>query len=138
MKKIITIALLLVAFTLAACGGGGDEAPAAGDNGPITLDFEGQDIAFDKSSVSVNAGQEVTVNFNNVGSLEHNWVLVSGSVDPLSATESDALAGANSGVLAGGESTTFTFTAPPPGEYQFVCTTEGHATAGMVGTFTVN
>lgn len=136
MKKIVTLALLLLAFTLAACGGG-DSEPSAAGSGPVTLDFEGQDISFDKTSATANAGQQITVNFNNVGSLEHNWILIPPGTDALTATQEDALSGANSGIVAAGESKTFTFTAPPAGSYTFVCTVEGHAAAGMVGTLTV-
>ncbi len=134
MKKIIALILLAFVLALAACGGGGESADSGG--GPVTLDFEGQDIAFDKTSATVNANEQVTINFNNVGTLEHSWVLIPGNADPLTATEADALGGASSGTVAGGESVSFTFTAPPPGEYQFVCTIEGHAAAGMVGTLT--
>jgi plastocyanin len=137
MKKIVTLALLLFAFTLAACGGGGSEPSATGSSGPVTLDFEGRDISFDKTSATANAGQQITVNFNNVGSLEHNWILIPPGTDALTATQEDALSGANSGILAAGETKTFTFTAPPAGEYTFVCTVEGHAAAGMLGTLTV-
>ena len=136
MKKIVTLALLLLAFALAACGGGGSE-PAAAGSGPVTLDFKLQDISFDKTSATANAGQQVTVNVQNTGSLEHNWILIPPSADPLTAKDTDALSGASSGTLASGETKTFTFTAPPAGQYKFVCTVEGHAAAGMVGTLTV-
>jgi uncharacterized cupredoxin-like copper-binding protein len=136
MKKIVTLALLLFAFALAACGGG-SEPSGAGSSGPVTLDFEGRDISFDKTSATAYAGQQVTVNFKNVGSLEHNWILIAPGADALTATQQDALSGANSGTLAAGETKSFTFTAPPSGKYTFVCTVEGHAAAGMVGTLTV-
>ncbi|MDA0246273.1 MAG: plastocyanin/azurin family copper-binding protein [Chloroflexi bacterium] len=136
MKKIVTLALLLFAFALAACGGS-ETTSTESSAGPVTLDFQGQDIAFDKTSATANAGQSVTVNFSNVGSLEHNWILVSPGVDPLTATQDDALSGANSEIVAPGATKTFTFTAPPAGDYTFVCTVEGHAAAGMIGTLTV-
>lgn len=141
MKKLVfnaaTVFILAAAVFLSACGGG--EAPPPEAEGPkaITLAFEGQDIAFDVDSVAVEAGQEVTIELNNVGALEHSWVLISDRVDPLEATESDAVIGANSGSVAGGESKSFTFIAPAPGNYTFVCTVEGHAAAGMLGDFTV-
>lgn len=136
MKKIVTLALLLFAFALAACGGS-ETTSTESSAGPVTLDFQGQDIAFDKTSATANAGQPITVNFSNVGSLEHNWILVSPGVDPLTATQDDALSGANSEIVAPGATKTFTFTAPPAGDYTFVCTVEGHAAAGMLGTLTV-
>ena len=83
------------------------------------------------------AGAPVTVLFNNTGALEHNWELVAGDADPLTVTPEDTINGATSGVIAGGTTATFSFTAPAPGTYQYVCTVPGHAAGGMVGTFTV-
>ena len=136
--KLAIFGLFVAGVLLTACGGGG-EAPAAGEEAPaaVTLDFVGEDISFDVESVSVTSGQEVTVNFQNAGTLEHSWVLVSDRIDPLVATEADALPGTNSGTIVGGEGTTLNFVAPGPGDYTFVCTVEGHAEAGMLGDFIV-
>jgi uncharacterized cupredoxin-like copper-binding protein len=132
MKNRTVIAIVsLLALLLAACGGGG---PA-----PVALTFEGSDMfQFSPSSATVTAGAEVTVTFNNAGVLEHNWLLIPNSVDPVQATEADSLPGANSGIVGAGGSQTFTFTAPAAGTYQFVCTVPGHAVGGMVGALTVN
>lgn len=142
MKKfstqLIVLGIIAMGAFLSACAG--SEAPAASESEEakaVTFDFEGQDIAYNIDSVEVSSGQEVTINFDNVGTLEHSWVLVSERVDPVEATEADGLIGAKSGTVAGGESTSFTFTAPGPGTYTFVCTVEGHAEAGMVGDFVV-
>lgn len=141
MKKFVLFALLgLLTFAMAACGGGGDAPAAGGDTpagGPTTLTIKGEDIAFDVTELTANANNEITVNFENVGTLEHNWVLVAPGTDVLTATEADAIAGADAGILQGGESVTFSFAAPPPGVYDYVCTVEGHAAAGMVGKLTV-
>ncbi len=132
MKKftVFTVLLAAMALLLAACGGGSES---------VALSFEGSDtFAFTPSSASVSAGDEVEVTLNNVGALEHSWVLVADSADPLTVTDSDAVAGATTGTVAGGETGTVTFTAPEAGAYQFVCTIPGHAAAGMVGPLTVN
>lgn len=141
MKKIFLFALLaLLTLALAACGGGDAPASDGGDSsasGPTTLNINGEDIAFDVTELSANAGSEIIVNFENVGTLEHNWVLVNQGTDILTATVDDAIVGANAGILQGGESVTFSFAAPSPGVYDYVCTVEGHAAAGMVGKLTV-
>lgn len=129
MKLLMPAVMLALTLFLAACG---SPSPA------VSLYFEGNDrFQFSPANATAPAGAEVTVTFQNVGVLEHDWMLIPESVNPITATEADAIAGAHSGILSGGESATFTFTAPPPGEYTIVCTLPGHAAAGMVGTLTV-
>jgi plastocyanin len=132
MKRFtLFITILLSGLLFIACGGTEPAGPA-----PVAIDVAGYDeFRFDPATITVEAGAEVTINFENAGALEHNWMLVSEAVDPASATEADALAGANTGILGTGESTSITFTAPPAGTYTIVCTVPGHAVGGMVGTF---
>lgn len=132
MKRFsLFIVVLLTGLMLAACGGAEPAGPA-----PVTIDVTGYDeFRFDPAEITVEAGAEVTLNFQNAGALEHNWLLVSQAVDVASATEADALAGANTGVIGAGQSTTITFTAPPAGTYTIVCTVPGHAVGGMTGRF---
>jgi nitrite reductase (NO-forming) len=134
MKKLyLMIALALAVGVLAACGSGASSEPE-----PVTLEFSGFDeFRYDPESATVAAGAPVTVTFHNEGVLEHNWLLTSSETDPAAATEADAIAGATSGVQPAGESATFSFTAPPPGQYQVICTVPGHAIGGMVADFTV-
>ena len=129
MRKIqLILGLALLALLLAACGG----------QEQFALQFDGNDMfQFSPATAVVSTGAAVTVTFNNTGVLEHNWTLIPNDVDPLQATDSDGLAGAVSGPVASGGSAVFTFTAPAPGEYKFVCTVPGHAVGGMVGTLTV-
>jgi plastocyanin len=133
MKKTILIALFaLMALALVACGGSSE--PATTDTASSNnFSIQGQDIAFDVTELRATANSEITINFENVGTLEHNWILLTPGIDPLVAVESDAIAGADAGILAAGESVTFSFSAPPAGTYDYVCTVEGHAAAGMVG-----
>lgn len=137
MKKVTIFILLgLIALFGVACGGSDTTENSEPEN--ITLDFKGYDeFRYEPQSASVPTGAQVTVNFENTGTLEHNWLLISDRTDPLEATEADAIAGATSGEIAGGETATFTFTAPPPGSYKVVCTVPGHAAGGMVADFTV-
>jgi nitrite reductase (NO-forming) len=135
MKRLVLLTLSLLAIFAVACGGGGssNDEPQA-----VTLDFTGLDeFRYDPNSAIVSAGSQVTVNFENDGVLEHNWMLAANNVAPAEASEDDALGGAISGLTPGGETKTFTFTAPPPGTYQILCTVPGHAAGGMVGTFVV-
>jgi plastocyanin len=134
MKRFtLFIVMLLTGLMLAACGGGDATPPGPA---PVTIDVAGYDeFRFDPSTITVEAGAEVTINFQNAGALEHNWLLVSQAVEPASATEADAIAGANTGIIGAGQSIAITFNAPPAGTYTIVCTVPGHAVGGMVGTF---
>lgn len=139
MRKRIFFTLLIftVSIFAAACGGGGSE-PEAAESSPTTINVSGFDeFSYDPDSSTVATGTEVTINFKNEGALQHNWLLVSSRVDPLEATEADAISGATTGEIGGGETATVTFTAPPAGDYQVVCTVAGHAEGGMVADFTV-
>ena len=135
MKRwAILPAVALVALFVAACGGG---AESSGPE-PITLDFTGYDeFRYEPASATVAAGTEVTVNFENAGILEHNWLLAANTVAPAEVSEDDVIGSATSGVIPGGSTKTFTFTAPPAGTYQVLCTVPGHAAAGMVAEFIV-
>jgi plastocyanin len=140
-RTLLIVFLAVLALALVACGGGDADTGSTGGNGEgsVSLTIQGSDdFRYDPAAVTVPAGAEVTLTFENVGTLEHNWVLVSNDIAPEEATEADAINNADAGVIAGGESITFTFTAPEePGTYQYVCTVPGHAAAGMVGTLTV-
>jgi plastocyanin len=135
MKNVVRLLILLfVAVAVVACGGGEDTS------GPAAQSFtvEGDDaFVYNPNSITVPAEAEVTINFKNIGGLDHNWILVDGDTDVLTVTEADALAGANAGMVTGGSEKTFTFYAPSAGDYKFVCTVAGHAAGGMVGTFKV-
>ena len=107
------------------------------------MSFDGTDsLVFEPATVSqeIKTGAKVTVNFKSADSLAHNWALVPADVDykdPNIDLATVAIEGANSGEIAGGESTRLTFTAPAPGDYVYVCTISGHAAAGMFGEMTV-
>lgn len=139
-KRILLLLLtLFVSVVIAACGGGDESNEStAAQPAETTLDYSGYDeFRYDPETATVQSGSEVTVNFTNEGALQHNWLLVSSRVDATEATEADAISGATTGELGGQESASITFTAPPAGTYQVVCTVAGHAEGGMVAEFVV-
>jgi len=138
-KLAVLLAIVVLSLALAACGGGGGGGGETTAPEPVTLSFTGLDeFRYDPESASVPAGAAVTVNFTNGGALEHDWLLVPEGTDVNALTAANAVVPeAHSGVIAAGQSNTFTFTAPAAGTYQIVCTVAGHAPAGMVGTLTV-
>jgi azurin len=159
-RMILLAALLGALLVLTACGnnnagGGGASGGGASGGGPTTLELgsDGENLAFDKTTLTASAGQEVTVRFtNNSAVQQHNWVLVNGgeaeaqaiadagltaglSSQYLPADKANVLA--NTEVLDGGESGETTFTAPAAGSYLYICTVPGHYPL-MQGTLTVN
>ena len=135
MKRFVVIFLLMTAAAvLVACGGGNETAEPE----PFAITITGEDsFVYTPGSFTVQTGATVDLTFKNVGGLDHNWIVVPEGTDPLTVTDASAYAGINVGMVTGGSEKTFTFTAPEPGMYQYVCTVAGHAAGGMVGTLTV-
>lgn len=157
-RMLLVAALLGLSLLLTACGGGGGNAGggnAGGGAGAATIDVgsDGENLAFDKTTLTATAGQQVTVNFkNNSAAQQHNWVLVSGGEDvakPVADAGLTAGAGANylpadnativanTNLLDPGSTGNVTFTAPAAGTYLYICTVPGHYPL-MQGTLTVN
>lgn len=136
MKRfVLLLTMILLVAALAACGGGEEESSPE----PVSFTVQGYDeFRYEPADLTVASGAQVTINFENVGALEHSWILVPASKDPLVVSEADAIGGATSGRVQGGQTKTFAFTAPPAGEYQIVCEVPGHAVGGMVGKLVVN
>ncbi|GIV89307.1 MAG: auracyanin-A [Chloroflexus sp.] len=159
--RVMAIAVLAaMAMALAACGGGGSSGSGgstggSASSGPVTLEIgsKGEELAFDKTELTVAAGQTVTLRFkNNSAVQQHNWILIKGG-------DAEAAAVANAGLSAGpaanylpadksnilaetplangGETVEVTFTAPAAGTYLFICTVPGHYPL-MQGKLVVN
>lgn len=126
----------------------GSDAPPAVDAPPpvevpagaIEISTEGDALKFDLAKLEAKAGSTVTVVFQNASAVnQHNWVLVkAGTKDEVAAAGTAAGAGAGwipsgddrvlakTGLLDPGTTQEVTFTVPPAGTYQFVCTFPGH------------
>ena len=138
MRRRMVIGVLagVLALAAAGCGGGDDEgggsattaAPettaeptttaAAGGGGENELQLVASGFAWDKTSLEMAAGSEVTVEVTNDDSADHSFTFEDASVDQ---------------TVAAGEDATVTFTAPAAGSYEFRC--KFHA--AMTGTVTV-
>lgn len=130
MKKLALFALLAV-FTLllTACGG----------KSTTKLDVAMTDFKYDMENYTIAAGKEITMNIKNDGAVLHEWVIMKYGLnigDDFGPEDEDNIYWEVE--VDPGASKTVTFTAPPDaGEYQIVCGTEGHFTAGMVTKLTV-
>lgn len=124
-----------------------------------TIEVEGLNtLKFSKESITVKPGEKVTIKLVNntklpASAMSHNLLVLASGVDAQKIDEAAASAGASkdyipadmddqilahTGLVAGGESDTVTFTAPDkPGKHEYICTFPGHLAAGMKGTLTV-
>ena len=80
----------------------------------VTIDLVAQNMAFDKNTITVKAGAQVTINFNNKDSMPHNVAIYN--------DQSAAQVIYKGEVFTGPATKTYTFTAPStPGTYFFRC-----------------
>lgn len=141
-RTTMVISSLLTALLLVAgCGGGASEptpAPAAGSAQEMLtqIDVLMHDIYFGEENNNVEkppvwtvkAGEEVTVNSDNKGGLEHSWAVLKAGVEapmPFTEANNNLLIATTGNILANTKHTT-TFTAPEAGEYIVICTVAGH------------
>lgn len=150
--KLLLGVALASAMLLTACSGGSTGGNGGGAGGALSIEADGENLAFKPAALSAKAGSAVTVNFKNVSTAQqHNWVLVNGGDDVAGKVDEAAIAAgapnylptgnadilASTDMLAAGGTGTASFTAPAAGTYTFMCTYPGHFAAGMKGTLTV-
>ena len=135
------ISLLFVVIVLAVVG---SACSSSNDGASNTIDVTLDSFEFVESSWEIPAGDEITIKMANVATIDHEWVILNPGVTisseaDLPDTEEELLAEFVywEEEVAGGDTQTFTFTAPPAGEYQVICAIEGHFESGMKGSLTV-
>ncbi len=117
------VLLGLAGALLAACSSSQTSSSAPAKPGEIVV--TATDLKFDPTTITVTAGQPVTIRLVNKGALEHDL-----SIEGL---------GQNAAVkAAAGANATLQFTPDKKGTFDFVCTVPGHKEAGMVGKLVVN
>lgn len=149
---------LALALFVAACGGG--EGDTAGNGGAASSDEiliqpVGNEMRYEQTSFTVEAGQEVTIVFENTATtpaMQHNVVVLNSNDDAVVnrigqaalqagpdaeyIPEDEAII-AHTPLSQPGETVRVTFTAPSePGDYRYICTFPGHYML-MQGTMTV-
>jgi plastocyanin len=126
-SRLVAVAVALGALTwlgaLAACGGAAGSAGAAG---PVVGVVGYDTMRYAPETVTVKAGEAVTISFTNRGILPHD-LITQGAETNASLVN----------VTAGREQRG-TFRADKPGEYAFVCIQPGHKEAGMIGKIVVD
>ena len=133
-RKLMWLIVLLAAAIAALPACGTSSSPTASSGTPsgggnaISIDLAAQNIAFDKTTITVKAGSQVTINFNNKDSgIPHNFSLYADSSASQNLFKGDTVTGPGTAV--------YKFTAPStPGTYFFRC--DIHPTQ-MTGQFVV-
>lgn len=135
---VIIIAGVLIYLYRPGSGGG---TTLSGTN----INIYGSEYGFGASASSIispgptmelQSGQSVTVTFHNVGTLAHNWAIVTSKTGGNIAFNGAQIASPSSPVAAG-SSQSVTFTVGSAGTYYYICQVDGHVSLGMWGTVTV-
>ncbi len=135
-KYILVPVLGLAIVALPSCAstssststqGGVAQSPTASNEPAVTVDISAQNFRFDKSNISVPAGAEVTLVFDNKEAVPHNVAVYT------TPAATDIIFRGD--VITGPKTITYHFKAPmTPGVYFFRCDVHPNI---MTGTFTV-
>lgn len=137
LRKVLLVAAALM--VLSACSAG--QAKPASD---VTVEMT--DFAYSPSSITIPAGEPVTLTIKNAGNIEHDFVVekIDATTDMLQDSGSEAHhahgekqnydlhVSANAG-----ETSVLELTVSEPGTYEVFCSVQGHKEAGMIGKLNV-
>lgn len=128
--------LAIAALALSAC--------ANGDKASTELSVTTTEFQFSPQTWTVPAGEEISIDITNNGTVVHEWVLLKPGVTITSETD---LPDTEEELLADfvyvedevdpGTTKTLVFTAPAAGSYQVICAIPGHFGGGMEASLTV-
>jgi plastocyanin len=136
--KRLSIFGVTALLALAGCGGdddnssssdtgtsnGGAAASGGGGGGQqLTLSVPGNELKFDKTTLSAKAGK-VTITMTNNSAISHD-VAIKGGADA-------------KGEVVGQGGKSVVTTDLKPGKYTFYCSVDGHEAAGMTGELDVS
>ena len=130
MTRKLFVLIVILGLMLVSCG----------ESGPVTtIKLILTDFQFSPNTFTVPAGQEITFDAQNQGAVVHNFVIMRLGTNVGEAFDDSDVPNIywQHELQPGGDVKT-SFTAPSePGEYQIVCSVEGHFMAGMVGKLVV-
>ena len=134
-RDILTISF--GAVLLAACS----SQPEA-----LEVTVQGTEFSYGLATIEAQVGQEVTIVLSNVGTVEHDFVILEIPIAQ-AAEEAAEMAGHDMGPMGmdpdvhmaamPGLNAHVTFTPTESGTYEFYCAVPGHREAGMGGTLIV-
>ena len=138
LRKVFFI--LVLAVLLAGCSGAGVSQAA------MEMTVRASDFAYNPASITVPAGQPVTLTLKNTGAVEHDFVVDKIKVTDVEASDSGPAMHHQTGdapeydlhfFARAGDTAILKFTAMEPGTYEIFCSIEGHKEAGMIGKLIV-
>jgi plastocyanin len=115
--------LAAVAAASLTLAGGVIAADRAIDRSAVSLAVRARDLRFGPADLTVPAGAFAVLRFTNDDSVFHDWLV-------------EGLANVDAGARPG-QTQRLRFRIDTPGTYRVVCSVEGHAAAGMVGSLVV-
>jgi uncharacterized cupredoxin-like copper-binding protein len=137
LRKILFV--LVLAILLSGCAEGTSQAT-------IEITVEATEFAYNPITITVSAGEPITLKLKNSGSVEHDFVIEEINVSNVAASETgpaehhqmDHESDYDLHFFAkAGETATLQFIALEPGTYEIFCSIAGHKDAGMVGQLVV-
>jgi len=153
MKNLLYILAIITSLSALSCSSQSAEIPEPGPDGVYQYFLRpvGNLMRYDTESITVKAGTQVRVFLENTSesdAMQHNFVLLAKGTDykvfgrlANKASEESGYIPESNDILAHtalskpGGTVMVQFTAPPPGEYPYLCTFPGHW-ASMRGTLT--
>jgi len=132
--------MLVLAVLLTGCAGAGVSQAAT----EITV--EATDFAYNPATITVPAGQPVTLTLKNTRAVEHDFVVDKINVTDVEASDTGPAAHHQMGdtpeydlhfFARAGDTAVLNFTALEPGTYEVFYSIEGHKEAGMIGKLIV-
>ena len=130
MNKSLFALFLSLSIILTSCGG---------NKLPTTIDLTMSDYKFTPDTITVPAGEEITLNVTNKGFVSHRFVIFKlGTNAGETYNQDDEKNIYWDFEVLPGHSASATFTAPStPGEYFVICGIHGHLEVGMVAKLIV-
>ena len=126
---------LALAFGLAGMAA----AWANGPGGPASIEIKIRYSHFERTVVTVRAGEPVTIVLHNGDPIDHEWIVGDSGVHERHRTGTEPVHGSRSTevTVPAGTTATTTVTFARPGTYLYMCHLPGHEAYGMVGSVRV-
>jgi plastocyanin len=132
MTRRVTFLGAVLLMVITACGDSG------GSSSDTEISVSAKEFEFTPSSWSIAGDTDVTINFTNDGSIDHEWAVLTEGTNIANEDEfNEDIVEWEIEATPAGTSVTESHSFAP-GTYQVVCALDGHFNAGMEGTLVVS